>query len=112
MLMFELSIITIFAFRKVILKIILKQSCTLFHRVDSHGPKYSYHYTTLILLQVLGNSCDRLNETDRDKIESLMVRHRLSDLPLTDHNKEKSIQDIVAEVLQQEQQHLMLYLLA
>jgi hypothetical protein len=31
---------------------------------------------------VLDNSCHSLDETDRDKIESLMVRHGLSDLPL------------------------------
>lgn len=49
---------------------------------------------------MLDNSCHNLDETDRDKIESLMVRHGLSDLPLTDQNKEKAVQDIiVAEVL-------------
>lgn len=49
---------------------------------------------------MLDNSCHSLDETDRDKIESLMVRHGLSDLPLTDQNKEKAVQDIiVAEVL-------------
>ena len=49
---------------------------------------------------MLDNSCHNLDETDRDKIESLMVRHGLSDLPVTDQNKEKAVQDIiVAEVL-------------
>ena len=36
-----------------------------------------------------------LNGTERDKIEELMVRHGLTDLPLKDANKDKAVQDII-----------------
>ena len=36
-----------------------------------------------------------LNGTERDKIEELMVRHGLKDLPLKDANKDKAVQDII-----------------
>ena len=51
-------------------------------------------------MHLLKPSVNEIQPIVKDDIEDLMVKHGLSDVPLTDVNKEKDIQDLlVAEVL-------------
>ena len=50
--------------------------------------------------KILQKEVKDIDISAKDKVEELMVRHGLSDIPLTDLNKEKAVNDLlVAEVI-------------
>ena len=50
--------------------------------------------------KVLQKEVKDIDTSAKDKVEELMVRHGLSDIPLTDLNKDKAVNDLlVAEVI-------------
>lgn len=50
--------------------------------------------------KILKKEVKDIDASAKDRVEELMVRHGLTDIPLTDLNKEKAVNDLfVAEIL-------------
>lgn len=50
--------------------------------------------------KILEKEVKDIDASAKDRVEELMVRHGLTDIPLTDLNKEKAVNDLfVAEIL-------------
>ena len=58
------------------------------------------HNSCNILFQVLSHDISELTSEEKDKLEGRMVSHGLTDIPITDLNKDKAMKDtLIAEVL-------------
>ena len=54
----------------------------------------------LFIKQVIGKDIGGITPSEKDKVEEIMVRHGLTDIPLTNVNKDKAVIDLlVAEIV-------------